>query len=234
MRQLWVGNRKELPGFAEDISRRQGGQIPRTAMGLLNGQAKECMASGKPWIYFDHAYFNRGWHNSNFRCIRNGIHLTKMLDRPTDRFKKHGVVIEPWRKTGREIVIIPPSDAQTAIYGNTMWLLETESRLCHLTDRPVVCKRSKQSALRDFLRDAWAVVTYASVAGVEAALMGVPVFSTENCPSWPVNAGTLETIETPVYSEAREQWAAGLSYASWNWEEMKSIKWHDYHYETCA
>jgi hypothetical protein len=234
MQRLWVGNRKELPAFASQCAARQGGSIPQPVMGILNGDAIRCIKEGGEWIYFDHAYFNRGWHRSNFRVCRNGLHMTEQLIRPPDRFDRTGYEVEPWRKTGREIVIIPPTDAQMAVYGNHEWLLRTETRLCEITDRPVTCKRDKSTSLRQFLDDAWAVVTYASVAGVEATLMGVPVFSTEHCPSWPVNSGRLEDIETPTYADNRREWASSLAYASWNWDEMKSIKWDDYRYELCA
>lgn len=230
MTPLTVWNRKELPDYARSLANKQGAKMPHPAYGILDGVARALRGRGKEWIYFDHSYFNRGWHKGNFRVIRNGFHLTKILDRPDDRLKKFGVEIEPWRKTGREIVIIPPSQAQIAMYENDSWLVETESRLSQITDRPVTCKTSKQTPLRDFLVDAWAVVTFASVAGVEAALMGIPVFSTDQCPSWPIS-GSLENIESPNYAENRREWASSLCYASWNWEEMPQIKWDDYHYE---
>lgn len=177
----------------------------------------------------------RGWDKKHFRAVRNNLHLTEIFDRPDDRMKKFKVEIEPWRKTGREIVIIPPSEAQINAYDDhgigKPWLMKTESLLSQITDRPVTCKRSKEISLRSFLVDAWAVVTYASVAGIEAAFMGVPVFSTEKCPSWPINAGRLEDIEKPVYVDFREKLAASLAYASWHTDEIEKIKWNDYRYE---
>jgi len=231
MTPLNVWNRKALPDYAINLANAQGAKIPYPAFGILDGKAKSLLHRDTEWIYFDHSYFKRGWDKGNFRCVRNGLHLTRILDRPDDRLRRFEVEIEPWRKTGREIVIIPPSEAQIAIYGNSDWLVNVETRLSEITDRPVTSKTSKQTPLRDYLSDAWCVVTFASVAGIEAALMGVPVFSTSNCPSWPVSAGRLEDIETPQYAENRSEWASSLCYASWNWEEMKNIKWHDYYYE---
>src|SRR6185436_8888716 len=150
-----------------------------------------------------------------------------------DRLKQWGVEIKPWKRDGREIVIIPLSERQQILYDQKDWLLKTEQRLAQITDRPVAVKNAKSTKLADFLQNTWAVVTYASVAGVEASLMGYPVFSTENCPSWPVNAGPLESIETPNYSEARPEWAASLTYATWNTRELLQIKWRDYDYSRC-
>jgi hypothetical protein len=231
MTPLNAYNRKQLPDYAVELANKQGARVPYPVYGILDGKAKARIGADEQWIYFDHSYFQRGWHRGHLRCVRNGLHLTKLLKRPDDRMKKFGVEIEPWRKTGTEIVIIPPSKAQIDVLGCGDWLVNVESRLSEITDRPVICKYSKEPSLRDYLNDCWAVVTFASVAGIEAAFMGIPVFSTDQCPSWPMNAGTLEDIERPVYVDNRAEVAASLAYASWHWDEMPKIKWDDYNYE---
>ena len=147
--------------------------------------------------------------------------------------EKFGVKVEPWRKTGQEIIVIPPTTPQMDYYGNKDWYATTTARLDEITARPVITKWKKLSSLREFCANAWAVVTYASVAGVEASLMGIPVFCTDRCPSWPVNAGPLERIETPEYSDARADMAASLCYATWNDKEMSKVKWVEYEYSLC-
>lgn len=219
----------EIGDQLRGIAKKQGKGMGRVIVGIADDQAKKATEANESFTYIDHSYFQRGWGWGNFRCIRNGVHLTTPLDRPSDRLKRFGVEIHPWRKTGREIVIIPLSERQQEFYGAHEWLIQTESRLAEITDRPVVVKNRKSTRMEDFCRDAWAVVTYASVAGVEAALMGIPVFATEHCPSWPVNAGRLEDIETPAYSE-RLEWASSLSYACWNTSELRKIRWGDYDY----
>jgi hypothetical protein len=214
--------------------RMPGPAMPNVITGIHNDETKNHIKAGNDFIYIDHAYFKRGWEKGNFRAIRKGVHLTKILDRPKDRLKRWEVKIEPWRKTGREIVIIPLSERQKALYDAHDWQIQVESRLCEITDRPVVAKNQKTTSMRDFCRDTWAVVTYASVAGVEAALMGIPVISTSQCPSWPVSGGTLEKIEIPEYPDNRAEWAASLTYATWNTRELLQIKWRGYDYENCV
>lgn len=232
MRNLSAYNRAEIVDWARHDAKQQGGTLLQAAFGIKDDKARELRHSGLPWLYFDHSYFRRGWNNGNFRVCRDDLHLTRILDRPSDRLKRWGGVnIKPWRKTGTEIVIIPPSEAQRNHYGCHDWLMKIESRLCEVTDRPVLCKHSKLSSLAEFCRDAWAVVTFSSVAGVEAANLGIPVFSTENCPSYPLNAGPIEKIESPEYVDLRHELACSLAYASWNTEEMRSVKWIDYCYE---
>ena len=235
MRNLTGFNKKELIGWIGEDAMYGGkkGKTPQLIQGLKDNddEARKAKDDGRQFVYIDHSYFMRGWHQGHFRAIRNNIHLTHILDRPDDRLKKFKVIIEPWRRTGNDIVIIPPAEYQVRHYRCENWTLDTEVRLKQITDRPIRIKHSKFSSLREYLKDTWAVVTYASVAGVEAALMGIPVFSTEECPSWPINSGTLEQIETPTYAENRHQWASSLCYASWHVNELKSIKWFDYQYE---
>jgi len=233
--RTWSAYGKEIivDWMRSDI-RAQGGPSQSIAFGIKDGMAQSYLRSGTSFTYIDHAYFKRGYHTGNFRAVRSGLHLTHLLDRPSDRLKQFGVEIEPWRKTGSEIIIIPPSEAQRAIYENETWLCSVETKLCEITDRPVRCKTGKLSSLREFCRNAWAVVTYSSVAGVEAALMGIPVFSTRDCPSHPVNAGPIERIETPDYSDARLELASSLTYATWNVNEMPSVSWVDYDYRLRA
>ena len=230
--KLCDATRKQLPGYCASVGLMQGGEMPEGFMGIKFGdRLRQAMDAGTDYVYFDHSYFKRGWNNGYFRAVRNALHLTHMLDRPDDRMRKFGVEIEPWRKKGREIVIIPPSEYQVRFHGCDDWLMHMETRLDQVTDRPVICKRGKMNSMREFCADAWAVVTYSSVAGVEAALMGIPVFSTELCPSWPVNAGSIESIDRPEYVDFREKWAASLAYSSWHAKEIERIRWHDYNYE---
>jgi hypothetical protein len=235
VKPLWVGNRKELPDYASELAARQGGRMPQGVFGIKFPDAKRLKDAGQEFVYFDHAYFDRGWHRGNFRAIRNGLHLTSPITRPDDRLKRWNVQIKPWKKSGSEIIVIPPSETQTAIYECKDWLPATLDKLKLATDRRIIVKAKDDKRLLQFYLDtAHALVTYASVAGVEAAIAGVPVFATENCPAWQVSAGPLDRIEKPVYAENRHQWACGLAYASWNWDEMKTVKWDNYRYETCA
>jgi hypothetical protein len=207
-----------------------GGGLP-IIVGIADQRAQKKIENKEQFIYGDHAYFKRGWEKNHFRLIRNEVHLTYVEKRPDDRLKKWEVSIEPWRKNGRSIVVIVPSWHQERLYGTTNWSRGIIEEIKRHTDRPVVTKVSK-GRLRECLleeNNAHALVCYASVAGMEAALMGIPVFSTERCCSWPVNAGTLKDIDRPEYPE-RHEWASSLAYASWSAEEFDSIDFRDYRY----
>ncbi len=214
------------------------GKLP-CIVGLLDPRNKQYIRDGTDFLYGDHAYFDRGWDKHHFRLIRNGHHLTKVLDRPDDRLKRWNVKIEPWRTGGRDIVIIPPSTYYVEIYGLKDWLQNTIAELKRHTDRHIHVKQSK-GRLRECLleeHDAHAVVCCISAAGMEAALLGVPVFSTPNCCSWPITAGPLEQIETPERPD-RHAWACSLAYANWHADDLAKIDFRSYCYslreEACA
>lgn len=224
----------QLPGWIATAAKKQGHLPPDIILGINDDKARDAMDAGRDFIFLDHAYFRRGWERGNFRAVRSEVHLTRILPRPADRLEKYGVTIEPWRRTGTEIIVIPPSERQQAVYRCAGWTDRMLQQLDAITERPVRVKWGKFSSLREWLADAWAVVTYASVAGVEATLMGVPVFGTPRCPSWPVCAGPIERIETPDYSEARHEWACSLAYASWHMDELNEVQWKDYQYGRCG
>ena len=221
-----------IRGMIDAVARKQGYE-GYLHLGLVGNNIVNLVKAGGEFVYVDHAYFKRGWEKGHFRVCRNELHQTKIFSRPDDRMKKWGVNVEPWRKKGNKVVIIPPSPFQNYI-AEMNWAEKTEKRLKEITSRPTVIKWEK-GGLREYLADAWAVVTWASVAGVEAALMGVPVFAGERCPALPVSAGPLEKIETPEYAENRHEWACSLSYATWSWDEVEKINFKDYWYDMrCA
>ena len=200
-------------------------------MGLVDGRLRRWVAEGQDFIYLDHAYFRRGWAHNNFRAVRNACHLNSIKPRPDDRMKKFGIEVEPWRKSrGSKIVVIPTVEGHEKIWPIMRnWTGEVQQQIRTITDRPIVVKTEK-GGLREFLADAWCLVCSQSVAGVEAALMGVPVFSTEKCPSYPVCSGSIEKIENPEFPDNRHEWAASLAYATWNACEIDEVRWLDYDY----
>jgi hypothetical protein len=195
--------------------------------GLTDPGFPSALASGN-FVYCDNGYFDRANH---FRLIRGNVHLTTLLDRPGDRWDRLGIKPRPWRANGNQIVIIPPSEWYVQLMNCKGWLAYTRNTLEKHTQRPIVVKHGK-GGLEQELQGAWAVVTYGSVAGIEAAILGVPVFSGPICPTLPITAGTLEQIESPTLHE-RRPWLCSLAYANWRISEIPKIHLEDYNY-TCV
>lgn len=203
----------------------------RVIYGLESGEAQRRLANADDFFYVDHSYFRRDWKEEMFRLIRGDVHLHKVQKYEEDRLPRFGVELQPWRKNGRRIVVIDPSKHLTACYGLPDDIAYQQAEeLKKYTDREIFVKRGKEGLLAA-LEDAWACVCPVSVAGVEAAVFGVPVFSLPVCPSYPISAGELKDIEKPEYKD-RFDWCNSLCWACWNWRDIPNITYKTYQQPT--
>jgi hypothetical protein len=196
-----------------------------TVCGIDNGMIHRL--KGTDFLYVDHAYFKRGWEKGNFRLVRGAVHLTRIVPGPTDRLKQFGV-IHPYRKGGDKLVVLNTARVfadQFKMDGITDRIIKELQR--H-TDRDIVVRlKGDRTPMWQALEGAHAVVSLCTVAGVEAAMLGYPVFSIPQCPTWPINAGELKDIESPTYHD-RYEWANSLAWATWNKDEIKTIDFKGY------
>lgn len=200
---------------------------------------KSIVSSGKKWLFTDMPYFNRwmGEHTAEtcyWRLIPNGLHANSIVDYPDDRKKLLGIRAKPWRKQGTHILILPSSDTMTRwVAGMTdeEWISSTVAAVRSKTDRPIKIRKKpragKQSGpivettpLSNDLRDCWAVVTLASIAGVEAAIEGIPVISHASSATAPIST-SLGEIELPNMPD-REAWLNTLAYRQFTKAEIRS------------
>lgn len=176
------------------------------------------------FVHLDHAYFNRGYDGGNFRVSLNHVHQIRLLDVPGDRVERLGADLRPWRY-GREVVILEPSrSVRKALRKPPTWVLDAERSIRKFTDRPVRVRSKGPNLLAD-LQDCHAVVGLGSVAEVEAAVYGVPVFAGEDSPAFPIAESDFSKIETPRYPD-RMPWLRTLSYSQWHVSEMETTKRH--------
>jgi hypothetical protein len=202
-------------------------EVVPTKLGVVLGLKNGRIEQSRKYVYIDHSYFVRGWEFSNFRLIRDAVHLTRIVPHPTDRLKTvFNVDLKDYRKNGSHILLIEPGKALQGFYGKPNIVQESINLIRQHTDRPIVIKPKEGPPLSEALKDAWAVVCPFSVAGVEAAVAGYPVFSTELCPTWPISQD-LAGIEDPQEPE-RYEWANSLAAASWHVSELSGINFKEY------
>lgn len=170
-----------------------------------------------PFLYGDHAYFNRGYDSFNFRWILNDIHLTRLLDVSAPRFRLPHAA--HWRR-GENIIFIPGAKNPLSFHKQYEWN-DTTLAILARTKRSVVVKAKKDGKLGDYLKHAWCLVSHSSVAGVEAALSGVSVFGPATSPAYPVSNPNLADLENPLCPD-REPWLRSLTYAQFHLEEVKN------------
>lgn len=176
------------------------------------------------FFYIDHAYFDRG-HRRSYRITRNGYEAGAIRRCPSDRRDELGLKARPWRKSGKEIIVCPPTDYFMEAHGCSDWLEKTLGELKSFTDRPIVVREKpkegdKAVALPTALKTAHALVTHSSNVAIEAVCLGTPVFVAPTSAAAPVGRTDLSQIEQPVYPD-RDAWLAHLAYSQYSFEEIE-------------
>lgn len=184
-------------------------------------EIKRLREKGEPYVFLDHAYFHRGYRmDAYFRAIYSGIHRTNLLDVPGDRLKFFKPKWYDWKNGHDHIVFIPAPKNIELLCGP--WNEPTLQRLAEVTDRPIKIKAKTDGSLGDFLNRSWGLVAHSSVAAVETACFGIPVFGEETSPAFPVSA-PIEQIESPIRPD-REQWLRTLAYSQFTTDEIQTGK----------
>jgi len=179
---------------------------------------------GLYFFYIDHAYFNRG-HGKTYRITRNGYEAGPVRDCAGDRFSELDVDVRPWRMSGREIIVCPPTEYFMQAHGCADWLDKTVASLRQFTDRPISVRLKPQPGessvpLPEALQTAHALVAHSSNVAIEAACRGTPVFVDSASAAAPVGLTDLSQIESPVYPD-RDRWLAHLAYNQFSFEEIE-------------
>ena len=172
--------------------------------------------SNTPFLFLDHAYWKRGYELNNYRAIYNGVHLTRILE--VEKPRKGVPRINGWRR-GEQIIFIPGSRNILKYHKQQEWDHQALSTLAH-SKRKVIVKSKDGGSMFDACKNAWCVVSHSSVAAVEAALLGIPVFAPDTSPASPIANPNLDDIENPLMPD-RERWINSLSYAQFHLDEIK-------------
>lgn len=209
---------------------------------------KRCWQDGRNFAYVDTGYFGNRPTKSNpqgwkfwHRIVWNNLQHTKLIDRPADRWERLGIKMQPRRRQGRKILITAPDEKPCIFYGIELqqWIDSTVATLKQLTDRPIELRqraknvvklnRGSENSFEAALDDAFAVVSFNSVAAVESVMMGVPVFVLAPASAaLPVANTDLTKINDPWYpdDDLREVWARHLAYGQFHVKEMESGQAH--------
>jgi len=153
-----------------------------------------------------------------YRVVRNDYNLTyidKLNEKDYERiqkFKKH-IEIKPWKKEGKYILVLPPSDMAKQYHYAPTWEEDTLNQLKQYTKRDIVVRKKdlkNLGSIEEQLKEAYACVTFNSTACIEAVLNGVPSFCDGASCGQPVSQLDLSQIENPIYSDDREKWLDSL------------------------
>lgn len=222
-------------GFgARTVPAEGDGQEPRERIlhlvgGLQHGSLELLMdirAMGLPYVFFDRAYFGGGPGSNRLRATRNAYQKNWVEERPRDRLDALGVRLAPWRREGRHLLVVPPSEAVCRLFGLGDWEARIRARLVATGTRRAIWTTYKGDPrpLSERLDGCHAVVTWTSNVAVEAIVAGVPAFVGAASAAAPV-ATPLECLghmlERPLMPP-REAWAASLAWGQFTLEEIRS------------
>lgn len=185
--------------------------------GLMRGghevieQAKQ---RGDPWVYMDHGYFRRGHTHGYYRATVGGYQKTAIEDRPADRWNALNIPFSEHH--GQDVILAPPSPTVQAVFG-PYWPPELN------TGRKVLSSKKDGKPWFEKFKSAHMLITYNSIAAVEAVVRGVPVMTTgESAAQMFSSPG----VESPVFAKDRQAWANSLAYGQFTLEEIgQGVAW---------
>lgn len=200
-----------------------------------------CEKQKREFIYIDTGYIGnmqkrKDWH----RVVNTGMqHSVVNWTMPEDRFEKIAqnkpyLRFPGWKKDGRAILVVTPSEKPCKYYGinRDEFVAETLATLKEHTDRPIIIRdktirreRVGGGSIYHQLDedDIFAVVTYNSIAATEAIGYGVPCFTLAPNAADYFCEKDLSKIETPLYRESTkvQKWQHWLAYCQYLPREMK-------------
>jgi hypothetical protein len=233
----WLTNQR----FPSDTARVVTAGILRGGGDLL----KKLNSSSMPYYYIDHAYFNAGYNKQNewMRVTADAFNCNYITDTNSAKFNTlfgKDFKLAPWRKEGKNILILPPTDPVSYVYGSKQWLPTVIDNVRNVTTKNIVVrskpgevllndngvevgrteKDETQRSLEDDLADAHCVIAYHSSVAIKAAIQGIPVICSEQCAAYPItnNIKNIENLE----EKDRLPWLLNLCNHQFNTEELTS------------
>jgi phosphohistidine swiveling domain-containing protein len=171
-----------------------------------------CRERKIPYILIDHGYFHREMDLSWARFCVNNYHCTDWRESDREIPKVHKY------RNGENVVILPPADKISYIYNASHWLDATVEEIRKYTERKVIIKRKGEGDFKKTLEKAHVIVSFGSVADVEALIRGVPVIGSPYSPAIPVS-NSIKDIENLTYFD-RTAWLHSLAASEWHKDEM--------------
>ena len=216
-----------------------------TMYGILAGSgevSKWCEKENKDFYFMDHGYFTNAHDSPHWLRITKNKHCQNIMQkRPDDRYKKYfAKEIKPWQKSGKKILVLPPTNAISNFFQVDNWLNETLKTLQANTDRQIdvrekpynptiaidhvgaTVKIDKPTNHQGPInwQDYHAIVTYNSNTAIASLHNGVPVFcDSVNSAVAPISETDFSKIETPKY-EDRMALFSSLAYNNFSLNEM--------------
>jgi hypothetical protein len=197
----------------------------------------------------DDYYFIETGYLGNYRCdnnltgrkvyhriVKNAMQHSTIMDVPDDRWQKlvqfnPNLKYQGWKPTGSKILVVLPTEKPFQYYGHSRekWIQNVEKTIKKYSDREIVwrAKASRGERTNDTIyaaldNDIYALVTYNSIATVEAIQHGIPAFGLAPTAADPVCCNDLTQIENPVMPDEDiiYKWLCSIAYSQFSLDEI--------------
>jgi hypothetical protein len=205
--------------------------------------AKHARSQGRDYYFIETGYLgnyrcenNQTGRKIYHRIEKNDMQQSRIMDVPPDRWQElcrfnPNLTYRGWRKPGSKILLVMSTDKPFQYYGTTRdkWVKDTIATIRKHTDREIVIreKASRGERTNDTIYDAldqdvWALVTYNSIAAVEAIQYGIPAFSMAATAASPVSSTDLKQIENPPRHDEDliYKWLSSVAYGQFSLSEL--------------
>lgn len=206
--------------------------------GLGGGSRKaiqHCLATARTFYAIDTGYFGNGKSKAVHRVTKNALqYLGPVIEREPERAKTFGYKYKRFTP-GRKILLVPPSNKVMEMFGQPspeQWVELVTQQLKNYTDRPIevrlkplrserVTTKTMDAALAD---DVHCLVTYNSIAAVEALMAGKPAIVLGQNAASVVAETDLSKVERPNIPNRDEMdaWMAHLAFCQFTVPELRS------------
>ena len=219
-------------------------QKPVLLRGISSGRiADEVRRRDQDYYFIEGGYLgnypcanNRTGRKIYHRIVKNAMQHSTIMDVPDDRWKdlvkfNPALAYRGWRRTGSKILVVLPTEKPFQYYGETRqaWIDKVTKQLKKHTDRPVVFRQKASRGERtnatiyDALDDdIYALVTYQSVAAIEAIQVGIPAFALAPTAADPVGNKDIDNIENPNMPDEDiiYKWLSSIAYSQFSLDEI--------------
>lgn len=168
---------------------------------------QHCLEVGRDFYYIDTGYFGNQRLKDYHRVTKNAMQwLGPIEDRPADRWERTGVRVRAMTG-GSKILLCPPSAKALSYWGleEDIWVKNTIKEIKKHTDREIVLRVKQPRTVRmttdtmemALANDIHCLVTFNSIAAIEALILGKPVFTMgPNAAHWLSNHD-LSVLDNP-------------------------------------
>lgn len=217
---------------------------PILIRGISSGaHAKHAIEHNRDFYFVETGYLGNYRSDKNttgrkvyHRIEKNDMQQNRIMDVPDDRWRalcsfNPTLNYRGWKKPGSKILLVMSTEKPFEYYDQSreQWIQETVSTLKKHTDRKIVVrdKASRGERTNNTIYDAldddiYALVTYNSIAAVEAIHHGIPAFCSAPTAASAVTTGDLTQIESPPRLDETViyKWLSSIAYGQFNLTEI--------------